>query len=167
MQVKTFTIPIHDEGFFAEYLNRFVRSRCVVEIRREFVSDGAQSCWCFCVHYLDGVSGTAPFERSRRVDYREVLDEATFRKFAGLRLRRKQIADADGLPAYAVFTDEQLAEMAKLESLTLTTMASVKGVGAGKIERYGNRLLDSSTDSPEERNDETKTPGGPAQGTLT
>ena len=68
---------------------------------------------------------------------------------------------------YAVFTDEQLAEKAKLESLTLTTMASVKGVGTGKIERYGNRLLDASTDSPEERNDETKTPDSPAQGTLT
>ena len=37
MQIRTFTVPIHDDGGGAEELNRFLRSRRVLEVEREFV----------------------------------------------------------------------------------------------------------------------------------
>ena len=52
------------------------------------------------------VSQTASKEK---VDYKLVLSEADFSLFSRLREIRKQIAIADAVPAYAVFTDEELA----------------------------------------------------------
>lgn len=141
MQLKTFTIPIHDDGAAVDDLNRFLRSKRVLEVHREFVQHGSGSCWCFCVHYLEGAGPSGPARPRRRIDYREVLDEPTFARFAALRARRKQIAEAEGIPAYAVFTDEQLADIARLDQLTPATMKQVKGVGEGKVERYAARLL--------------------------
>ena len=141
MQIKVFTIPVHDDGGWNEELNRFLRSHRVLEVEREFVQDGSASCWCFCVRYLNVNAGTKGASQRRRVDYKDVLDEPTFATFAALRARRKQIAGEDGVPAFAVFTDEQLADMARLETLTAVTMRGVKGVAEGKIARYGDRLL--------------------------
>lgn len=141
MQIKLFTIPIHDDGGWAEELNRFLRSRMVLDVDREFVQAGGSSCWCFCVRYLEHGSVTKGTAKRKRIDYKEVLDDATFAKFAVLRTRRKQISEAEGIPAFAIFLDEQLADMAKLEVLTVETMRQVKGVGEGKIQRYGERLL--------------------------
>lgn len=153
MQIRTFTVPIDDDGRWNEELNRFLRSHRVLEVDDEFVQDGSRSCWCFCVRYLDGSIGSAGAGKGPRIDYKEVLDESTFAKFAALRAKRKQIAEVEGIPAYAVFTDEQLAEMAKLEKLTPATMAKVKGVGAGKVERYAVRML-APTDGDEQTPDD-------------
>ena len=49
---------------------------------------------------------------------RFVLDGRTFEVFSKLRVFRKQIAERDAVPAYAVYTDAELAEIAKLERIT-------------------------------------------------
>ena len=109
MQIQFFTIPIHDDGAWAEELNRFLHSHRVLEVEREFVQAGGASCWCFCVRCLDGNPAFKGGAERKRVDYKEILDAPTFAKFAALRARRKQIAADEGIPAFAVFTDEQLA----------------------------------------------------------
>ena len=40
MQIRTFTLPIHDDGGWADELNRFLGSHRVLEVEREFVLDG-------------------------------------------------------------------------------------------------------------------------------
>jgi hypothetical protein len=45
------------------------------------------------------------------VDYKEVLNEADFAVFSRLRDLRKVIAEKEAVPAYAIFTNEQLAAM--------------------------------------------------------
>ena len=49
--------------------------------------------------------------RRGKVDFKEVLSDPEFAVFARLRALRKERADAEGVPAYALFTNEQLAEM--------------------------------------------------------
>lgn len=57
-------------------------------------------------------------------------------------LIRKQIAKDEAIPAYAVFTDAELAELAKMEGvLSLAKMKTVKGIGEKKIEKYGQHFL--------------------------
>jgi superfamily II DNA helicase RecQ len=58
-----------------------------------------------------------------------------------LRRARKAIALAEGIPAYAICTDEQLAAMAKLNAQTVPDLAKVDGFGEGKANKYGERLL--------------------------
>ncbi|MCC5992410.1 MAG: DNA helicase RecQ [Rhodobacteraceae bacterium] len=60
---------------------------------------------------------------------------------SALKARRRALAEAAGLPAYIVFTDRSLIEMAQRRPQTLDEMARISGVGAVKLERYGTAFL--------------------------
>ena len=59
-----------------------------------------------------------------------------------LRERRRQLASEQGLPAYVIFHDATLMDMAEKRPATLSAMASISGVGAAKLEKYGQIFLD-------------------------
>ena len=67
-------------------------------------------------------------------------DEATMR-FAALRAWRAEIAKEHNLPAYVVFHDTTLAEMARQRPHNLDELAGISGVGAKKLEAYGTEIL--------------------------
>ena len=73
-------------------------------------------------------------------DYRNVLSESEFERFMVLRKIRKQLADEDAVPPFAVFTDAELAELARSEVLTPAVVRTVPGIGKKKIEKYGNQM---------------------------
>jgi len=64
-----------------------------------------------------------------------------------LRERRRQLASEQGLPAYVIFHDATLMEMAEKRPATLSAMASISGVGAAKLEKYGQVFLDEINSS--------------------
>ncbi len=61
--------------------------------------------------------------------------------FALLKQWRLERARADEVPAYVVFHNSTLAEIADRKPQTLGDLASVPGVGPAKLERYGDDLL--------------------------
>jgi ATP-dependent DNA helicase RecQ len=70
----------------------------------------------------------------------QLTDEALDR-FERLRAVRKQLADAEGVPAYIVFSDAALRGMAERRPLTPDEMLAVPGVGPVKLARYGDAFL--------------------------
>jgi ATP-dependent DNA helicase RecQ len=58
-----------------------------------------------------------------------------------LRRLRKQLADAQGLPPYVIFHDATLREMAARKPQTLDQFAAIRGVGEGKLARYGQQFI--------------------------
>lgn len=149
MQIKLFTVSIADNGTQAEELNAFLRSNKVLEVENQLVHNEKGAYWCFCVKYIESADGvaTSPVRHLKfpeKTDYKNVLDEETFKKFARYREIRKVIAQDEGLPAFAVFTDYELSELAKLESLTPQAMATIKGIGEKKIQKFGLRLISES-----------------------
>jgi DNA helicase-2/ATP-dependent DNA helicase PcrA len=58
-----------------------------------------------------------------------------------LREWRLARARADEVPAYVVFNDRTLAELASRTPRTLAELAAVPGIGPAKLERYGRELL--------------------------
>ena len=60
---------------------------------------------------------------------------------AALKARRRALAEAQGVPAYVVFPDRTLIEMATERPATLDAMGRITGVGAVKLERYGAEFL--------------------------
>ena len=46
------------------------------------------------------------------------------------------------MPAYALFTNEQLAEMVQRRVRTLAALREIAGVGEARIEKYGEDFLD-------------------------
>ena len=140
MQIKFFTIPINDESQAEEDLNRFLRSKKILSLERKFVDDGQNSLWSICVSYHDG--GSRPQVPKRgKVDYREVLNEADFAVFAKLRDLRKQLAEKEGVPAYALFTNEQLAETVRSRVKTAADLKKIDGVGEARVQKYGKIFL--------------------------
>lgn len=143
MQLKIFTIPIVDGEERNEEMNRFMRGHRVVTVDKQFCMVGDLACWSFCVTYVEGAMPTAlskSSEQREKVDYREILDAPTFAIFSRLREIRKIIAAEDAVPAYAVFTDAELAEISKLQQIDEKNILSIKGVGGTRAEKYGGRM---------------------------
>jgi ATP-dependent DNA helicase RecQ len=61
--------------------------------------------------------------------------------FERLRTCRKQLADERGVPAYVVFNDATLLEMAARRPRTSGELSMISGVGPAKLERYGAAFL--------------------------
>jgi len=142
MQVKLFFIGIAGFEQGNDEVNKFLRSKKVVNIESHFVSHDKYCGWAFTVQYLDTTQNTITASPKEKIDYKNVLDEATFEKFSKLREIRKQLSEEEAVPAYAVFTNEELAEIAKLEELTEKNMLKIQGIGEKKVERYGKKMIE-------------------------
>jgi DNA helicase-2/ATP-dependent DNA helicase PcrA len=62
--------------------------------------------------------------------------------YAALKQWRLRRATADDLPAYVVFHNSTLAEIAGRRPRDLSELSAVPGVGPAKLERYGSEVLD-------------------------
>jgi ATP-dependent DNA helicase RecQ len=70
-----------------------------------------------------------------------VLSESGEARFAALRQWRSAVAREHNLPAYVVFHDATLLQMAQRAPATLDALAGISGVGAKKLDAYGDALL--------------------------
>jgi ATP-dependent DNA helicase RecQ len=64
-------------------------------------------------------------------------------RFERLRALRKRLADAEGVPAYIVFSDAVLRQMAARVPRTRSELLALSGVGPAKLERYGEAFLEA------------------------
>ncbi|MFL6784569.1 MAG: HRDC domain-containing protein, partial [Sphingomicrobium sp.] len=79
-----------------------------------------------------------PRRRTRRSRQPEGPADPVFDR---LRAARRQLAAEAGVPPYVVFHDSTLREIAETNPQTLAELASVQGVGAAKLTRYGEAML--------------------------
>ena len=84
---------------------------------------------------------TARERRRRKGSAAPLLASAEQALFEALRAERRRLADAHGVPAYVIFHDATLAQMAAERPRTLADLAQINGVGAAKLERYGEAFL--------------------------
>jgi ATP-dependent DNA helicase RecQ len=80
-------------------------------------------------------------EKKRRdliaeIDYDQTL-------FDRLRRLRKKLADSRGVPAYIVFSDVSLRQMARYYPVTKAEFARINGVGATKLADFGQAFIES------------------------
>lgn len=147
MQVKVFTIAAFGGQGEEEVFNRFLRSHRVLDVQKEFFTTPQGGYWSFCVQYIAQREGYATGGEGRssgvKKDYRKELEEAEFERFKKLREIRKTIALEDAVPAFVVFTDEELAGLSRLEALTPQSMKTVRGVGDKKVAKYAERFLEA------------------------
>ena len=68
-------------------------------------------------------------------------DAAGLERFAALKAWRAGVAKAHNLPAYVVFHDATLAEMAEARPGSLDELAAIGGVGSKKLDAYGEDIL--------------------------
>ena len=69
------------------------------------------------------------------------LDAEGLDRFTALKAWRAEVAREHNLPAYVVFHDASLAEMARSAPSSLDALGAISGVGAKKLEAYGREIL--------------------------
>jgi len=141
MQIQLFHIPVFTNDEELKRLNAFLRGNKIIDIEKQFVNNGNHSFWSILVRYLvsQQVQNLNDLPKTK-VDYKTILDAETFKKFSRLREIRKMLAIEDAVPAYAVFTDEELSGIAQLQQITKNNMLSIKGIGEKKVEKYGLKI---------------------------
>jgi ATP-dependent DNA helicase RecQ len=75
------------------------------------------------------------------VPARDALSGESGNVFQALREWRKGVANEHGVPAYTVFHDATLQEIARRLPASLDGLRGISGIGATKLERYGEPLL--------------------------
>ncbi|WP_245862747.1 DNA helicase RecQ [Sanguibacter antarcticus] len=76
------------------------------------------------------------------------LDETAASAFEKLRAWRGATAKEQGVPAYVVFHDATLRDIAVLRPTTLDSLSTVGGVGAAKLEKFGPGVLETLGHTP-------------------
>ena len=62
--------------------------------------------------------------------------------YIGLKELRKKIAAERSVPAYIIFSDKSLVDMAVNKPVTLDQFGQVFGVGEGKKKKFGDQFVD-------------------------
>ena len=83
--------------------------------------------------------------RPERAQPQALVSEADEALFSALRAVRARLASDQNVPAYIVFADRTLIDMATRKPRTLDEMAECHGVGAAKLSRYGAAFLEALT----------------------
>lgn len=138
-------------------MNRFLASHRIVSVRSQWVMGGSVPYEVFTVEY----SGSAKLDGNRfqpdaadghdapsRPDYRKLLTNEQFVRYCKMRDERKKIAEEEAVKAFVVFTNEQLAEIARMEAPTLADLKKIDGIGEARVSRYGARIIDSIRNQP-------------------
>jgi ATP-dependent DNA helicase RecQ len=79
---------------------------------------------------------------ARRPAVKAMVAEEDAPLLSALKAKRRALAEAQRVPAYVIFPDRTLIEMAEKRPQTLDDMARIGGVGAKKLERYGDTFLE-------------------------
>jgi len=151
MQLKLFILPVKNLSAAEAEMNAFLRSHRVLAVKKEFVSDGENSFWTFCVEYLEsapGGAGAPGLPGRPKVDYKELLKPEEFEVFSRLRQWRKGVAEKEGVPVYVVFSNEQLAQAVQKKVSSKAALKEIEGVGDSRVEKYGAAVLERLVFNP-------------------
>jgi len=141
IQFAVFIVPLAPESTQQEDLNKFIRSKRVIEVHKQLVQVASGMIWSFLVEYFDDSKKETPVKQG--LDYKEILSVEDFTIFSRLREIRKKLAETHGIPIYAVFTNEQLAAIAKAKPANTTQLQSIDGIGQAKAEKFGQAVVQS------------------------
>ncbi|TVQ55571.1 MAG: DNA helicase RecQ [Rhodobacteraceae bacterium] len=88
---------------------------------------------------------TRPAKAERRAAPAALVAAEDEALLSRLKAKRRELAEAQGAPAYVVFPDRTLIEMATRKPRTLPDLAALHGVGEKKLAQYGKAFLEVLT----------------------
>lgn len=145
MPFRIFLIPVLYGEDATEELNAFIASHRVAHIERKWIDQGTQSAWAFCVEYVLASPALSSNPRSQlsrnRIDYKTILSPDEFTIFSLLRELRKELSQQEGVPVFALFNNEQLAQMVQRRCSSKADLLGIEGIGEAKVEKYSEKLL--------------------------
>ncbi len=164
MQIRVFSIPYVAGlgGFNDEPLRTFLSDKEVLDLHVQFfVKDGAPY-WTVLVQYnllAEPEAKQKSGAESSGSDWRKRLKQGDWGLFNRLREWRLERSKSEGVPAYMLFTNHQLTDIALLRPGSLAALGQLAGVGPGRVEKYGKEILNLLGNASYDRNGEEKGSG--------
>ena len=118
----------HGRWWVTEEGWRVLKGEARIELRKDLTSGAAKG----------GQRG----KRAAAAAAASIVAEADVGLLAKLKALRSKLAQAQKLPAYVVFSDRTLAELASFRPANLSAMREIHGIGDTKLERYGAAFLE-------------------------
>ncbi len=103
---------------------------------------------------------------TRRPAVKAMVSEEDAPLLSALKAKRRALAEAARVPAYVIFPDRTLIEMAETRPANLDDMARISGIGSKKLERYGSTFLEVLTGAVEELHPARRKLAGRNQGDI-
>ena len=97
---------------------------------------------------------------------KQMVSEEDAPLLSALKAKRRAFAEQIGGPAYIIFNDRTLIEMAEQRPRTLDDMARIGGVGAKKLDRYGTAFLEVINGEAEAVHPQRQKLAGRSEGTI-
>lgn len=148
MKHRIFTISVYGDEVQMDEMNCFCLSHKIIQIEKQFVANGDNSFWSFCISYIESQEklsthniGGNKIGRKERIDYKEVLNDDDFSIYSQLRELRKTLAGQEATPPYNIFTNEQLANIVRQNIKSKTDLLSLEGIGPMRVEKYGDLFI--------------------------
>ena len=141
MRIKVITLAYDESlrGFPQQALERLGSDGAVLEVRDHFFVHQGVPHLALLVLADEGPDGPDP---------EQALPEALRPLFRNLRRWRNDRARAEGLPAYAVFRNAQLAEICRRLPRSLTALREIEGIGDATCAKFGPEVLSLLADVP-------------------
>jgi superfamily II DNA helicase RecQ len=148
VKVRVFTLPWQQDGsgFRDEEVVAFLADHDAVDVAQHFFMHDRTPVLVLVVSYREVVLATPRIGRTHgRATAEDVagdLDPDDRRRFEALRTWRNHFARRTGKPPYVVFTNRQASALARRNPDTLAKMGEIDGMGASRLEEFGQELLD-------------------------
>ena len=158
MKLKIFTFRYSDEcsGFDDAPLQEFQSDKELVEVTDHFYVHDRLPHLTVLLSYREAAASAT--RRRTKPDPRLELDERERETYDALRSWRAATAKQNGIPAYLVATNRQLARMITGRASSLAALKAIDGFGEQKAELYGRSMLDilsrHLTGEPEDKDGE-------------
>ena len=150
MQVKLFSLPVFGSEELVGELNRFLRSHRILQLERHFCPDSG-GYWAFMVEYVDGdpIAESPPVSRRERKDFLEGMNEEEKARFNAYKRARRDLSLRFSIPAYLIFTNEELAILARLPELSEESVKGIKGIAPQRMKDYMKYLIETLKEDEE------------------
>jgi ATP-dependent DNA helicase RecQ len=89
----------------------------------------------------EGVDRSKKRKKAKSTAKKDTPDDATATLYEALKSLRRELATGEDIPAYVIFSNATLEEMATIRPLTLEAMAGIHGVGEYKLKTYAPAFL--------------------------
>ena len=143
MEIKVFCVHALAADEDLEEVNKFLRSHRVLQVDKTFCSEGGY--WSVFVTYQEqgatASSGGQDVHRRQKVDYKEVLTPEAYSRFEYMRGIRGELARKEGLAAFLIFSDRELAKIAELGEVTADALDALPGIDDKKRQKYGRYFI--------------------------
>lgn len=145
MPFKSFSVPVFHGEWAERELNQFLKTHRVLHVEQRWVDQGSNSFWAVWVDYVEAsapaANGPSAAGAKKKVDYKDRLSSEDFDVYLQLRSLRKEMAAEEGVALYAVFTNDQLAQVSEQRPRSKPELLKISGVGEGRADKYGPRMF--------------------------